>query len=84
MSDHIYEARNIALYHEYKDLNGHLSHDAFMERHPRVNAYIVKLMKKHGVAPLTFDRAVWDDPMGEGHGSYDDYADAYANPKGGI
>jgi hypothetical protein len=84
MSDHIYEAKNIALYHEYKDLNGHLSHDAFMERHPRVNAYIVNLMKKHGAGPLTFDRAVWDDPMGEGHGSYDDYADAYANPKGGI
>ena len=46
MSDHIYEAKNIALYHEYKDLNGHLSHDAFMERHPKVNAYIVNLMKK--------------------------------------
>ena len=46
MSDHVYEAKNIALYHEYKDLNGHLSHDAFMERHPKVNAYIVNLMRK--------------------------------------
>ena len=46
MSDHIYEAKNIALYHEYKDLNGWLSHDAFMERHPKVNAYIINLMKK--------------------------------------
>jgi len=46
MSDHIYEAKQIALYHEYKDLNGHLSHDAFMERHFKVNAYIVNLMKK--------------------------------------
>ena len=46
MSDHVYEAKNIALYHEYKDLNGHLSHDAFMERHPKVNANIVNLMRK--------------------------------------
>jgi hypothetical protein len=90
MSDHVYEARQLALWAEYKDLKGHLSHDAFMERHPRVNAYIVNLMKKFdGVSELDreiygFDRAVWDDPMGEGHGSYDDYADAYANPKGGI
>jgi len=81
MSDHVYEAKNIALYHEYKDLNGHLSHDAFMERHPRVNAYIVKLMKKFdGVSELDreiygVDRAAW---VG------DDYADAYANPRGGI
>ena len=81
MSDHIYEAKNIALYHEYKDLNGHLSHDAFMERHPNVNAYIVNLMKKHGAASLTFDRAVWDDPM---HPTADDYADAYADREGGI
>ena len=68
MSDHIYEAKQIALWAEYKDLNGHLSHDAFMERHPRVNAYIVKLMKKFdGVSELDreiygIDRAAWDDP----------------------
>ena len=62
MSDHVYEAKNIALYHEYKDLNGHLSHDAFMERHPKVNAYIVGLMRKFdGVSKI--DRAAWDDPM---------------------
>ena len=62
MSDHVYEAKNIALYHEYKDLNGHLSHDAFMERHPKVNAYIVGLMRKFdGVSKI--DRATWDDPM---------------------
>jgi hypothetical protein len=83
MSDHIYEAKNIALYHEYKDLNGHLSHDAFMERHPKVNAYIVKLMKKHGIGSrsLAFDRAVWADPM---HPDADDYADAYASSERGI
>ena len=67
MSDHIYEAKNIALYHEYKDLNGHLSHDAFMERHFKVNAYIVNLMKKQNPTErLAFDRAVWDDPMHQG------------------
>ena len=80
MSDHVYEAKNIALYHEYKDLNGHLSHDAFMERHPKVNAYIVNLMKKFdGVSEI--DRAVWDDPM---HPTADDYADAYSSREGGI
>ena len=80
MSDHVYEAKNIALYHEYKDLNGHLSHDAFMERHPKVNAYIVNLMKNH-TGKLEFDRAVWDDPM---HPTADDYADAYSSREGGI
>ena len=74
MSDYIYENRQLSLWDEYKDLNGHLSHDAFMERHPRVNAYIVNLMKKFdGVSEI--DRAAWVP---------DDYADAYANPRGGI
>ena len=81
MSDHVYEEKNIALYHEYKDLNGHLSHDAFMERHPRVNAYIVNLMKKFdGVSEI--DRSARfgaNSPL-----SQDDFADAYANPRGGI
>ena len=68
MSDHVYEAKNIALYHEYKDLNGHLSHDAFMERHPKVNAYIVNLMRKHGKIVNSIDRPTWTqgtpaDPM---------------------
>jgi len=79
MSDHVYEAKQIALWAEYKDLNGHLSHDAFMERHPRVNAYIVNMMKKQEPTErLAFDRAVWDDPM------RDDPADAYASREGGI
>jgi len=80
MSDHHYEARQLALWAEYKDLKGHLSHDAFMERHPRVNAYIVNLMKKFdGVSEI--DRAAWDDPI---HPTADDYADAYASREGGI
>jgi hypothetical protein len=56
-----------------------------MERHPRVNAYIVKLMKKFdGVSELDreiygIDRAAWVP-----RSIADDYADAYASPKGGI
>ena len=65
MSDHHYETRQLALWAEYKDLNGHLSHDAFMERHPRENEYIVNLMKKFdGVSAI--DRPRWTrgaDPM---------------------
>mgnify|MGYP007051342518 len=48
MSDYIYENRQLSLWDEYKDLNGTLSMDAFMERHYKVNAYVVNLMKKHG------------------------------------
>ena len=75
MSDHHYETRQLSLWDEYKDLNGTLSMDAFMERHVRVNAYIVNLMRlvEWGKLPESIDRAAWDDP-----------ADAYANPKGGI
>ena len=79
MSDHHYEARQLALWAEYKDLKGHLSYDAFMERHPRVNAYIVNLMKKFdGVSEI--DRAAWT----QGTPPADDYADAYASREGGI
>ena len=79
MSDHHYEARQLALWAEYKDLKGHLSYDAFMERHPRVNAYIVNLMKKFdGVSKI--DRAAWT----QGTPPADDYADAYASREGGI
>ena len=79
MSDHHYETRQLALWAEYKDLNGHLSHDAFMERHPKVNAYIVNLMKKFdGVSKI--DRAAWT----QGTPPADDYADAYASREGGI
>ena len=81
MSDYIYENRQLSLWDEYKDLNGTLSMDAFMERHYKVNAYIVNLMKKFdGVSEI--DRAARfgaNSPL-----SQDDFADAYANPRGGI
>ena len=67
MSDYIYENRQLSLWDEYKDLNGTLSMDAFMERHYKVNAYVVNLMKKQNPTErLAFDRAVWDDPMHQG------------------
>ena len=80
MSDIHYEKRQLALWHEYDQLNGFVSFDAFMERHVNVNAWIVNLLKQ-GHDCTEFDRAVWDDPM---HPNADDYADAYANPTGGI
>ena len=81
MSDYIYENRQLSLWDEYKDLNGTLSMDAFMERHYKVNAYIVNLMKKHGKLPDSVDAAFFgaNSPL-----SQDDFADAYANPRGGI
>ena len=57
MSDYIYENRQLSLWDEYKDLNGTLSMDAFMERHYKVNAYVVNLMKKHGKLPDSIDRS---------------------------
>jgi hypothetical protein len=51
-----------------------------MERHPRVNAYIVNLLKSF---PDMTNRAEIDCARAYDRAS-DDYADAYANPKGGI
>ena len=48
MSEHLYENRQIALWHEYTELNGRVTFDAFMERHVNVNAWIVNLMRNHG------------------------------------
>ena len=57
MSDYIYENRQLSLWDEYKTLKGTLSMDAFMERHYKVNAYIVNLMKKEGPLPDSIDRS---------------------------
>ena len=57
MSDYIYENRQLSLWDEYVELNGTLSQDAFMERHYKVNAYVVNLMKKHGKLPDSIDRS---------------------------
>ena len=82
MSDYIYENRRLSLWVEYRDLNGRVSFEAFMERHFKVNAYIVNLLKKFGTVSDEIDRADWfgaNSPL-----SQDDFADAYANPRGGI
>ena len=57
MSDIHYENRQLSLWDEYDQLNGRISFDAFMERHVRVNAYIVSLMRKEGVLPDYIDRS---------------------------
>ena len=65
MSDYIYENRQLALWAEYEDLNGRVSFDAFMERHPRVNAYVVNLLKSFPdmTARAEIDCAAWVDPL---------------------
>ena len=55
MSDIHYETRQLSLWDEYKTLKGTLTFDAFLERHYKVNAYIVNLMKKEGVLPDSID-----------------------------
>ena len=65
MSDYIYENRQLSLWDEYKDLNGTLSMDAFMERHYKVNAYIIKLMRKSGPLPDYIDRSESAKRFGE-------------------
>ena len=57
MSEHIYEARQLSLWDEYKTLKGTLTFDAFLERHVKVNAYVVSLMRKEGVLPDYIDRS---------------------------
>ena len=57
MSDIHYENRQLALWAEYKDLKGTLTFDAFLERHVKVNAYVVSLMRKEGVLPDYIDRS---------------------------
>ena len=57
MSDIHYENRQLSLWDEYKTLKGTLTFDAFLERHYKVNAYIVNLMKKEGVLPDYIDRS---------------------------
>ena len=57
MSDIHYETRQLSLWEEYKTLKGTLTFDAFLERHYKVNAYVVNLMKKEGVLPDYIDRS---------------------------
>ena len=57
MSDYIYENRQLSLWDEYRDLNGRVSFEAFMERHFKVNAYIVNLLNKFGTVSAEIDRS---------------------------
>ena len=57
MSDIHYENRQLSLWDEYKTLKGTLTFDAFLERHVKVNAYVVNLMREHGTLPNSIDRS---------------------------
>ena len=57
MSDYIYENRQLSLWDEYRDLNGRVSFEAFLERHVNVNAYIVNLLNKFGTVSAEIDRS---------------------------
>ena len=57
MSDIHYETRQLALWAEYTELKGTLTFDAFLERHVKVNAYVVNLMREHGTLPDSIDRS---------------------------
>ena len=57
MTDYHYETRQLSLWDEYKDLKGTLTFDAFLERHVKINAYIVNLMREHGALPDSVDRS---------------------------
>ena len=56
MSGHIYENRQIELWHEYEALDGRVSFDAFMGRHLKSNEWIVNLMREHGRLSAEIDR----------------------------
>jgi len=73
MSEHIYEARRLKAWNEYADLGGKVDFETFYGRDLKTNEYIVKLLRTLG--PVA---------VGEPEFNYDDPADAYANPKGGI
>jgi hypothetical protein len=77
MSEHIYEAKTLNAWHEYVALGGKVSFEAFLERDIKVNLYVINLLKKFsGFDELSL--------FAGNYYSDDDYADSYANPKGGI
>ena len=79
MSDHVYEARKMDLWFEYADLGGKIDFEKFMERDLRTNEYILKVFRRLGpVADLCSAQ------IGEPEFNYDDPADAYSHPQGGI
>ena len=58
MSDIHYENRQLSLWDEYKTLKGTQTFDAFLERHVKVNAYVVNLMREHGKLPDSIDYSI--------------------------
>ena len=81
MSDYIYEARKMNLWFEYADLGGKLNFESFMERDLSTNEYILKVFRRLG--PVA-EADLCSAEIGEPEFNYDDPADAYSHPQGGI
>ena len=81
MSDYIYEARKMNLWFEYADLGGKLDFESFMERDLKASEYILKIFRALG---RVADAELCSAEIGEPEFNYDDPADAYSNPQGGI
>ena len=81
MSDHVYEARKMNLWFEYKDLGGSLDFETFYARDLKASQYIVRIFRALG--PVA-DADLCSAQIGEPEFNYDDPADAYAHPQGGI
>ena len=73
MSEHIYEQRQMDAWHAYIAKGGKINFETFYARHVRVNEWIVNQMKESWSAESFLFEDIFDDP-----------ADAYANPNGGI
>ena len=79
MSEHIYEAHQMKLWFEYKDLGGGLDFETFYARDLKTNEYILKVFRRLG--PVA---DICSAQIGEPEFNYDDPADAYSHPQGGI
>ena len=82
MSDQVYEARKFDLWFEYKDLGGTLDFESFMARDLKASEYILKIFRALG--PVADTYWICSAQIGEPEFNYDDPADAYSHPQGGI
>jgi len=81
MSEYVYEARQMDLWFEYADLGGKVDFETFYARELKTNEYVLKVFRRLGsVAEADLCSA----QIGEPEFNYDDPADAYAHPQGGI
>ena len=92
MSDYIYEARKMDLWFEYADLGGKVDFETFMKRDLHANEYVLKVFRRLGkvagrvreVQLGLLAGELSSAEIGEPEFNYDDPADAYSHPQGGI